>query len=239
MCIPAKFPVKSVACQAMCSRFERLKAAGKGISLSSTHEMRKLLEIVDEILGVESHPEDDQLPSLEEQPPVDLACASCGGEIFQMAFICGGSCLADVRTETSNGNKVTICPLCFVDGRTCSCGEMRPLHVREIGPFIKTRDMVHDFIRGTAEEFLFSEDELNPAHTHSVFMAGLILYRRRPQVSVGLNYPLFEGRLSWFRRSPTKLVPPVRGRAFNPIKSLHLRCSGVLGATLPSVLAIF
>lgn len=190
MCIPAKFPVKSIACEAMCLRFERLRAAGKGISLSSIHEMRKLLQIVNEILGAESHLEDDQLASFEEQPPVDLACASCGGEIFQMAFICGGSCLVDGKIETLDGNKVTICPLCFVDGRTCSCGKMRPLQVREIGLLVRTRDVVHDFIRGTAEEFLFSEAELNPARTHSVFMAALVLYRRRSQIPVGPNYRL-------------------------------------------------
>ena len=149
---PGKVSGQVHSLQAMLSRFERLKAAGNGISLSGTHEMRKLLGIVNEILEVESYPEDDQLPSFEEQPPVDLACASCGGEIFRMAFDCKSTCLRDGRTGTSNGNKVIICPLCFVDGRTCSCGEMQPLRVREIGPLIETRDMVHDFIRGVAEE---------------------------------------------------------------------------------------
>jgi hypothetical protein len=122
----------------------------------------RLLGIVNEILRVESCPEDvSQLPSFEEQPPVDLACASCGGEIFQTAFSCEGTCLRDDIAEASNGNKVVICPLCFVDGRTCSCGGMRPLRVREMGPLIKARDMVHDFIRGVAEKFLISKTSWN------------------------------------------------------------------------------
>lgn len=66
----------------MSERFERLRTAGEDVTLSSALEIRRLLAMVDEILGVESYPEDDQLPFLEEQPTVDLTCASCGGEIF-------------------------------------------------------------------------------------------------------------------------------------------------------------
>ena len=196
MCIPARFPVKSIAYQAMLSRFERLKVAGNGISLSGIHEMRRLLGIVHEILEMESYPGDSQLVSFEEQPPVDLACASCGGEIFQTAFGCKGTCLRDDIAGASNGNKVVICPLCFVDGRTCSCGGMQPLRVREMGPLIKARDMVHDFIRGVAEKFLISKNELELVHTPSIFAAALVLHQRRAQLPVSRNHPLSGDGLS-------------------------------------------
>lgn len=196
MCIPARFPVKCIAYQAMLSRFGRLKAAGNSISLSATHEMRKLLGIVHEILEVESYPEDSELVSFEEQPPIDLACASCGGEIFQTAFGCKGTCLRDDTVGSSNGNKMVICPLCFVDGRTCGCGGMQPLRVREMGPLIKARDTVHDFIRGVAEKFLISKDELELVHTHSIFAAALVLHQRRAQLPVSQNCPLSGDGLS-------------------------------------------
>ena len=181
----------------MCSRFERLRASEESVTLSSTLEMKKLLGIVNEIIGVESYPDDDQLPSFEDQlpsfesrPVVDLACASCGGEVFQVAFDCKSTCLRDDETGTSSGNKGVICPLCFVEGRTCSCGEMQPVRVREIGPLVETRDMAHGFIRGLAEKFLLPEDESNSANTHSIFMAASILHQRRSLSQASQSYPL-------------------------------------------------
>lgn len=191
MCIPARYPVKSLAYEAMRSRFEQFKAAGETVSLSSTLEMRRLLGIVNEIISVESYSEEvgDQFPPFEGQPTVDLDCASCGGEIFQTAFSCEGTCLRDGKTEDSDGDKVIICPLCFVDGRTCACGKMQPLRARETGPLIEARDMVHDFFRGLAEKYLLSQDESSLASSHSIFMAAFILYQRRSQIEVSCNDP--------------------------------------------------
>ena len=129
LCIPMNFPVKHLTFQVMISRFERLKDAREDVTRSSIVEMRTLLGMVDEILGVESYPEGDQLPSLDMQPSIDLTCASCGGEIFLTVFRCEGPCLRDGETEISAKSQVLICPLCFVDGRTCSCQDMRPARV--------------------------------------------------------------------------------------------------------------
>jgi hypothetical protein len=208
----------------MLSRVERLRVAGEDITLSSVSEMRKILAIVNEILGAESYPEDNPLVSFEEHSSDDLTCASCGGEIFQTAFSCEGTCLVDGETEASDGNKVIICPLCFVDGRTCSCRAMQPLCVREVGSIIETRDTAQDFIRGIADKFLLSEDELNPVHTPSVFMAALVLYQRGSQTPVSQNHPPSGHELSRFDRSPRKCVPSVKGRSSHPIKHPHIRC---------------
>ena len=193
LCIPSKFPVKSLAFQAMVSRFEQLRDAGENVTRSSILEMRTLLGMVDEMLGVESYPEDDQLPSLDVGPSADLACASCGGEIFLTVFRCEGACLRDGETEISAKNQVTICPLCFVDGRTCSCQDMRPARVREIGPLTESRNMVHELIHDTGEDILLFEDEdqADRTNVHSVLMAALVLSQRRAEKSVGHYYPFF------------------------------------------------
>lgn len=159
MCIPARFRVKSLACQAMTSRFERLKSAGEDVTPSCVLEMRRLLAIINEILGAESQLDDNQLPPFERDPPTDLACASCGGEIFRAAFCCVGTCLWDGETEVSDGSRISICPLCFVDGRTCSCQDMRPIRVREIGPLIETKNTVQDFIHDVAEKLLLQDED--------------------------------------------------------------------------------
>lgn len=171
----------------MASRFERLKNAGEDVTRSSIVEMRILLGMVDEILGVESDPEGDQLPSLDVQPSADLACASCGGEIFLTVFRCEGTCLRDGETELSAKNQVIICPMCFVDGRTCSCQDMRPARVREIGPLTKTRNLVHELVHDTGEDVLVFEDEDQADDTSvpSILTAALLLSQRRSQSSVG------------------------------------------------------
>lgn len=180
LCTPGKFPVKSLAHQAMSSRFERLKAAGENVSPTDMLEMRRLLGIVDEILIAESYPDADQLPPFEEQPPVDLTCAACGGEIFRTALRCEGTCLRDEKTETSARNQVIICPLCFVDGRSCSCRDMQPVRVREMGPLTEARNTVHEFIHDSAGKLLLSEeeDQEDPLDAHSILTAALILYQR-------------------------------------------------------------
>ena len=171
----------------MASRFERLRDAGENVTRSSIVEMRTLLGMVDEILGVESYPEGDQLPSLDTQPSVDLTCASCGGEIFLTVFRCKGPCLRDGETEFSAENQVIICTLCFADGRACSCQDMRPAHVRDIAQLTETRDMVHDLVYDIGEDIILFKDEDEADHTnvHSVLTAALILSQRRIQKSVG------------------------------------------------------
>jgi len=147
----------------MSERFKRLRTAGEDVTLSSALEIRKLLAMVDEILGIELYPEDDQLPFLEEQPTVDLTCASCGGEIFRTAFCCSGTCLRDGKTEVSVRSQIIICPLCFVDGRICSCQAMRPVRVRATSTLMETRDTVNKFIRDTAGKLLLSyKEEADP-----------------------------------------------------------------------------
>lgn len=143
----------------MSERFERLRTAGEDVTLSSALEIRRLLAMVDEILGVESYPEDDQLPFLEEQPTVDLTCASCGGEIFRTAFCCSGTCLRDEKTEVSVRSQIIVCPLCFVDGRICSCQDMRPVRVRATSMLVETRDAAKEFILDCARKLLLSEEE--------------------------------------------------------------------------------
>lgn len=187
-----KFPVKSLAFQAMASRFEGLRNAGEDVTRSSIVEIRTLLGMVDEILGVESYPERDQLPSLNVESSDDLICASCGGEIFLTVFRCESSCLRDGETEFSAKSQVIICPLCFVDGRTCSCQDMRPARFREIGPFTEVRNTVHELVYDIGEDILLFEDEDQADHTnvHSVLTAALLLSQKRSQKSVSRYHPL-------------------------------------------------
>lgn len=191
MCIPAKFPLKSLACQALISRSERLGEAEEDVTPSTILEIQRLLKIVDEVLGVELCPVEDQPPLLEEQSLADPACDSCGGEIFQASFICSGTCLRGGKTQAPGENAMIICPSCFVEGRTCGCGTMEPLYVREIGPFVEARDKADNFVRENAEIVFLSERELARASTPSIFMAALLLRQKRSRNhQVGQYFPL-------------------------------------------------
>lgn len=163
LCIPSTFPVKSIAFHALSSRLEQWPTAEKDVTYSSALELRRLLKIVDEILGAESYPEDIQLPSFEEQPAADLTCASCGGEIFRTAFCCNNACTRDGKTGASFKNKLAICALCFVEGRICNCQDMQPFYTQEMDSFVGIRETAHAFLSDNAERLLLEEeDETGP-----------------------------------------------------------------------------
>ena len=216
MCIPVKYPIKSLVCQILRSQVERLGAAGKDPSPSSIIDLQKLLRMFEEIVDLEFYPDYDQL-ALESL--ADISCASCGGEIFLTLFSCGGTCVANSKTGK---NGVIVCPLCFIDGRTCSCGEMRPLRVREMDPLVELRTEAQALIRGNAERLFLSESELNAVDVQSILTASLILYRVRSKKPVRWNHPSFGHELSLLSNGRLhKLVPTA---LVYPIRFPHLRC---------------
>jgi len=58
------------------------------------------------------------------------SCDCCGADIWQSAMICY-TCSSEADSTQGSGQlPLIICGSCYVDGRSCKCGEMQPAHAR-------------------------------------------------------------------------------------------------------------
>jgi hypothetical protein len=76
-------------------------------------------------------------------PPV---CDFCGANLFLTIFECTGGCGAD---DISRPRKVSpvLCPSCYVEGRTCICGNMTPSYLRKFSTVLNHRNLAVAAIR--------------------------------------------------------------------------------------------
>ncbi|KAG6867007.1 hypothetical protein C0991_003923 [Blastosporella zonata] len=116
-----------------------------------------LLRLFDSILLEEFPPRELKIPHLTLPPsthsapgPGDaLSCDFCGADIFQSFFECL-SCVS--VSERVNGLKVChgdgfiICAGCYIEGRSCSCGDMHPMQCRPIQELVGVRDKVAELL---------------------------------------------------------------------------------------------
>jgi hypothetical protein len=119
--------------------------------------MRQLLEVVDEILRVEAYTNEEDIPNFGNAA-IAPSCAFCGGEVFQKIFSCKNRCLKDKTVGSTPMDVVSICPSCYVDGRTCFCGEMTPFRLRPISPMVTSRDKIAAWFRSNSKDVLLSDD---------------------------------------------------------------------------------
>ena len=99
------------------------------------------LKLLDEVI-------DSSRCSQEELPPIaDLTlppppCSFCGGELFRTLFCCVNSCVRDGTTGGSVDCKILICSHCFIDGRSCRCGFMKPYRIQPLDDLVELRKNV-------------------------------------------------------------------------------------------------
>ncbi|KAM6500372.1 hypothetical protein JOM56_003386 [Amanita muscaria] len=105
--------------------------------------LRRLLSLYDDILDDERpHPGADLRYICDSSKPsprnIDnpqdieedrIVCDFCSADIFQSFFECN-HCIVENGTAESGGACV-ICPRCYVDGRTCKCGNMVAMQCRQ------------------------------------------------------------------------------------------------------------
>lgn len=149
----------------MSSRLKELESSEENVTRSDIVEIRTLLQIADEILWTDYYIDDEELPTPENPIPEPI-CACCGGEVFQTAFCCAGDCLTD---DLPNGLLILVCPLCYVEGRTCQCRSMRPVRFRDMATLLEVRDSVHEFVRRAGQKFLLFDDENDDMEASSNF----------------------------------------------------------------------
>jgi hypothetical protein len=80
----------------------------------------------------------------EEPVSCNFSCDFCGCDIFQSFFECSRCALPGeehVETFSSTlGDGLTICPSCYVEGRTCACGSMLAAQCRPFNTLYQARN---------------------------------------------------------------------------------------------------
>ncbi|KAI0665328.1 hypothetical protein C8Q78DRAFT_986852, partial [Trametes maxima] len=77
---------------------------------------------------------------LERSTGCNLACDFCGADIFQSFFECKHCHHSEDDPEIHVGDGLLVCPACYVEGRTCDCGNLRPAQCRPFDILLKDRN---------------------------------------------------------------------------------------------------
>ncbi|KIJ16915.1 hypothetical protein PAXINDRAFT_74465 [Paxillus involutus ATCC 200175] len=110
-------------------------------------KLKQLVVLFDDILASDYSTTRDSMPHVSQSGSLhndDLHCDFCGADIFQSFFECD-SCVRTPSSQTSSdilavGDGLVLCPLCYVEGRTCRCGEAQPVQCRPFSDLLQIRD---------------------------------------------------------------------------------------------------
>ncbi len=92
----------------------------------------------------------------------NLSCDFCGADIFQSFFECQYLCASRYDHHDGNegdritfsgdpflGNGVLLCPTCYVEGRTCTCGKMKAVQCRPFDTLVLARNEAVEVVNAT------------------------------------------------------------------------------------------
>ncbi|KAI6150523.1 hypothetical protein BKA82DRAFT_122733 [Pisolithus tinctorius] len=114
-------------------------------------KLKQLIRLFDDVLAQEytsQHASLAHISNVSDSEPISfdgIHCDFCGADIFQSFFECG-KCLplSSWNSEESRivllGDGLVLCPSCYVEGRTCQCGEMQPVQCRVVDELLQRRD---------------------------------------------------------------------------------------------------
>lgn len=113
---------------------------------SLANELKQLLGLFDDILAQEVTVQHDFLPHISQSGSTycdDINCDFCGADIFQSFFECD-KCVSPSPSGDSSpillGYGLVICPSCYVEGRSCRCGNMQPVQCRVMADLLQSRN---------------------------------------------------------------------------------------------------
>ncbi|KAL0581529.1 hypothetical protein V5O48_000458 [Marasmius crinis-equi] len=98
-----------------------------------------LMRLFDHIIEGEYYPQHKELETIQrtgEAPIPELQCDFCGADIFQSFLYCN-RCVQE-RTEAIEDSFI-LCPGCYVEGRSCKCGELIPAQKHRFGDLLEVR----------------------------------------------------------------------------------------------------
>ncbi|KAI6045681.1 hypothetical protein EDC04DRAFT_2559045 [Pisolithus marmoratus] len=152
------YKVKSIIYHAMEHYTRVVEQTESEIELvTPARKLQQLLRLFDDVLVQEYTSQHASLAhisntsDLESIPFDPIECDFCGADIFQSFFECGKCLSPSSSSEESHivllGDGLVLCPSCYVEGRTCQCGEMQPVQCRVMGDLLQNRDRAVKAIR--------------------------------------------------------------------------------------------
>lgn len=128
--------------------------------LISTTE--SLLKLFDSVLLEESSTPHRRIHCLQPTAPMiapttslastiidQLTCDFCGADIFQSFFECL-RCVNGLQglnsSQAKHGDGFVICTGCYIEGRSCKCGNMDPIQCRPFQELLAVRNKVAELV---------------------------------------------------------------------------------------------
>lgn len=76
----------------------------------------------------------------QPEPLCNIACDFCGGDLFQSFFECQTCLPKETDLTAGHGDGLLICAACYVEGRSCLCGDMYPVQIRPFETLLRERN---------------------------------------------------------------------------------------------------
>jgi hypothetical protein len=120
-------------------------------------DLHHLLELLDDVLAEEYSPKHQDMPHVSQSETChqnNICCDFCGADVFQSFFECLPCALRSpgIDDKMKIGDGIVVCPLCYVEGRSCNCGTMNPTQCQPFGDLLKVRDKALHVIRAVCPD---------------------------------------------------------------------------------------
>lgn len=107
--------------------------------------LQTLLQLFDEVL-LEGYCKDHGSLDLMDHASNEQVCHFCGSCLFLSCFHCVGSCTTSEGDSLPENSPICICPTCYVEGRTCGCGNMDPGRLSSFSDMLQDRNHAADVL---------------------------------------------------------------------------------------------
>ncbi|KAL0063745.1 hypothetical protein AAF712_009302 [Marasmius tenuissimus] len=186
VCRPETYRVKATIYHTLQRWTKELREQNKNTNLAKN--LTTVTALYDSILRAEycsQHQIMDTIKSNSADP--DLQCDFCGADVFQSFFYCKG-CVQE-QTKVIEDSFI-LCPGCYIEGRTCKCGTLKPGQLRPFSDLLAARTASHAVLRHfwntnkaiQATPLTPEKELLDSASKSGVFSACMILAENRKSI---------------------------------------------------------
>ncbi|KNZ78408.1 hypothetical protein J132_00771 [Termitomyces sp. J132] len=201
VCRPEIYRVKSTIFQTLIKRRDiLLSLKGQAVLAPKTGDKKlisttkDLLNLFDSVLLEESPTPNRRFPclqpitSLNHSPDslvmsstlIDqLTCDFCGADIFQSFFECLSCVNAPNGSKIEHGDGFVICAGCYIEGRSCKCGNMDPIQCRPFQELLAVRNKVADLLSVNKHDLIPSLKDNTSTLATGIFRAACKLQEIR------------------------------------------------------------
>ncbi|PPQ63092.1 hypothetical protein CVT24_005947 [Panaeolus cyanescens] len=141
------------------------------------HRTSQLLRVYSNIL-TEEYCSAFKTSTMEASQDNRLVCDFCGCDVFQSFFECQDRCF---ETDADDLKQYCIlCAGCFAEGRTCACGDMKPMQRYDFSALLDLRSRAIQLLENTSTSHSFEiqfSKAIKDSESPRTFKAACALYR--------------------------------------------------------------